>query len=90
MPADRDPAGCQECDPRSMCLYHRGYEDGRDEGREAAVAWWRRWTLVSDVPAVELAAALRRLLNSLGGRSIDRRDAIGEARDALRRWEQRR
>ena len=41
-------------------------------------------------PAVELAAALRRLLNSLGGRAIDRQHAIGEARDALHRWEQRR
>ncbi|MEJ7763864.1 MAG: hypothetical protein WKF86_00045 [Acidimicrobiales bacterium] len=38
-------------------------------------------------PAAELAAALRRLLDSLNGRSVDRRAAADHARDTLQRWE---
>ena len=41
-----------------------------------------------DPDAAVLAEALRRLLNSLNGRSINRRHAIAEARDLLRQWEQ--
>jgi len=37
--------------------------------------------------AAELAEALRRLLDSLQGRSVDRRHAVIHARDVLARWE---
>jgi len=32
---------CGQCDRLSLCPYHEGYEDGRDEERRAVLAWVR-------------------------------------------------